>query len=65
MSPTQFEIRKILEPKFQDETTREKAIEDAITNVPADSKDYARGILNKLYEKILLKSLFVILKSGI
>lgn len=38
LSPTQFEIRKILEPKFQDETTREKAIEDAITNVPADSR---------------------------
>lgn len=57
LSPTQFEIRKILEPKFQDETTREKAIEDAITNVPADSKDYARGILNKLYEKIFVEKL--------
>ena len=57
LSPTQFEIRKILEPKFQDETTREKAIEDTITNVPADSKDYARGILNKLYEKIFVEKL--------
>lgn len=57
LSPTQFEIRKILEPKFQDETTREKAIEDAIANVPADSKDYARGILNKLYEKIFVEKL--------
>ena len=57
LSPTQFEIRKILEPKFQDETTRENAIEDAIANVPADSKDYARGILNKLYEKIFVEKL--------
>lgn len=57
LSPTQFEIRKILEPKFQDETTKEKAIEDAITNVPTDSKDYARGILNKLYEKIFVEKL--------
>ena len=57
LSPTQFEIRKILEPKFRDETTRENAIEDAIANVPADSKDYARGILNKLYEKIFVEKL--------
>ena len=43
--------------KFQDETTRDKAIEDAIENVPADSKDYARGILQKLYHKIFVEKL--------
>lgn len=57
LSPTQFEIRNILEPKFQDETTRDKAINDAIANVPADSKEYARDILNKLYIKIFEEKL--------
>lgn len=57
LSPTQFEIRNILDPKFQDETTRDKAINDAIANVPADSKEYARDILNKLYIKIFEEKL--------
>ena len=57
LSPTQFEIKNILDVKFQDETTRDKAIEDAIENVPADSKDYARGILQKLYHKIFVEKL--------
>lgn len=55
LSPTQFEIRKILEPKFHDD--REKAIEDAIANVPSDSKDYAKKVLNKLYKKIFIEKL--------
>lgn len=57
LSPTQFEIKEILGSKFQDETTREQAIEAAIVNVPADSKDYARGILNKLSNKIFVEKL--------
>ena len=57
LSPTQFEIKEILGSKFPDETTREQAIEAAIVNVPADSKDYARGILNKLYNKIFVEKL--------
>lgn len=57
LSPTQFEVRKILDVKFQDESTRVAAIEDAIANVPADSKDYARDILNKLYNKIFVEKL--------
>lgn len=52
LSPTQFELKTILEKRFQDENTRDKAIEEAIINVPADSKDYARNILQKLYNKI-------------
>lgn len=56
-SPTQFEIKNILDVKFQDERTREMAIEDAISNVPADSKDYARNILNKLYNKVFVEKL--------
>ncbi|TDT71508.1 uncharacterized protein with ParB-like and HNH nuclease domain [Hypnocyclicus thermotrophus] len=57
LSPTQFEIKCILDSRFQDETTRDKAIEDAIANVPSDSKEYARGILNKLYNKIFVDKL--------
>ena len=57
LSPTQFEVKNILDERFQDETTREQAIEEAITNVPSDSKDYARGILSKLYNKIFVEKL--------
>ena len=57
LSPTQFEIKNILDGKFQDETIRDKSIEEAIANVPADSKLYARDILNKLYKKIFEEKL--------
>lgn len=57
LSPTQFELRNILQEKFQNESTRDKAIEDAIANVPPDSKDYARNLLNKLYKKIFEEKL--------
>ncbi|PIC83022.1 DUF262 domain-containing protein [Sporosarcina sp. P1] len=57
LSPTQFELKNILDDNFRDETTRESAIEEAIVNVPADSKDYARDILNKLYNKIFTEKL--------
>lgn len=57
LSPTQFEIKSILDEKFQNETTRFQAIEAAIVNVPADSKEYAREILNKLYNKIFVEKL--------
>lgn len=57
LSPTQFEVKNILDTKFQDETSREKAIQEAIANVPADSKEYARSILLKLYKKIFVEKL--------
>jgi uncharacterized protein with ParB-like and HNH nuclease domain len=57
LSPTQFEVKNILDKRFQDDPTREKAIEEAIVNVPADSKDYARNILQKLYNKIFVEKL--------
>ena len=57
LSPTQFEIREILSDKFRDDNTREQAIESAIANVPTDSKEYARDILNKLYNKIFVEKL--------
>src|SRR5690606_16176358 len=54
---TQFEIKSILDEKFQDGSTRDQAIDEAIANVPADSKQYARDILNKLYNKIFVEKL--------
>lgn len=52
LSPTQFEIKNIISERFQFQETREQAINDAISYVPADSKDYARKILNKLCKKV-------------
>ncbi len=57
LSPTQFEVRNILQPKFQEEESRKKAIEEVIANVPTDSKEYVRDILNKLYDKIFVEKL--------
>lgn len=56
-SPTQFEVKRILDSKFQNDSTRAQAIEEAISNVPAESKEYARGILNKLYNKIFVEKM--------
>jgi len=57
LSPTQFEVKNILDKKFQNESTRKMAIDEAIINVPSDSRDYARNILQKLYEKIYIEKL--------
>lgn len=52
LSPTQFEIREILNDKYKNKETRTVAINEKIINVPTDSKEYATNILNKLCEKI-------------
>lgn len=52
LSPTQFEVKRILDAKFQDANTRNQAIDAAIAGVPQDSREYAQGILSKLCEKI-------------
>ena len=57
LSPTQFEVNNILDPQFREDSTREQAIEKAIVNVPPESKEYARGILNQLYRKIFVEKL--------
>lgn len=57
LSPTQFEVRNILHSKFRSEESRKSAIEETIANVPADSKEYARGILEKLHKKIFVEKL--------
>lgn len=57
ISPTHFDIKNILGDKFQNDSTRDSAIEEAIATVPADSKGYARNILKTLYEKIFAEKL--------
>jgi hypothetical protein len=57
MSPTHFDIKSILDDKYLNDSTRESAIENAIANVPADSKEYARNILKTLYKKIFVEKL--------
>lgn len=55
VTPTQFDIKNILDEKFQKEETKEQAIEEVISNVPQDSKEYARNILKQLYNKIFVQ----------
>lgn len=57
LSPTQFEIKTILKNEFKNESSRSTAIENAISKVPNDSKDYARKILTKLCDKIYTEKL--------
>lgn len=56
-SITLFEIRNILNEQFQNDETREKAIEEILTNIPDNSKEYAKSILLKLYNKIFVEKL--------
>ncbi len=56
-SPTQFNIKTILEEKFRNESTRKQAIEKTIEFVPDNSKEYARDILNRLCVKIFEEKL--------
>lgn len=57
ISPTQFEIKSILDEKFRSDATRGAAIEEAISNVPTNSKEYAKKIIEKLYHKIFTEKL--------
>ena len=52
LSPTQFEVRKILSDRFRSPNTRDDAIEEAISKVPPDSTEYARDTLKKLCKKV-------------
>jgi uncharacterized protein with ParB-like and HNH nuclease domain len=57
ISPTQFDIKTIIDEKYQDENIRKKAIEEVIVNVPNDSKDYARNVLQTICKKIFKEKL--------
>lgn len=52
LSPTLFEIKKLMDPNIRDEKYRNELFESYVSKVPENSKDYARNILNKLYSKI-------------
>ena len=52
LSPTQFELKNILNDNFKDISKRENAIEQATRFVSSNSKDYAKEILRKLCKKI-------------
>ena len=56
-SATQFKIRDILSDKFKDDATRETAIENAVSAVSVDSKEYAKNILRQLYSKIYIEKI--------
>lgn len=56
-SSTQFEIKNILDEGFQNDETREQTIENTIMDVPENSKEYARNILLKLYQKVCVEKL--------
>ena len=56
-SSTQFEIRNILDERFQNDDTREQAIEEILIDIPDNSKEYAKDILLKLYNKIFVEKL--------
>lgn len=56
-SPTQFKIKEILSERFTNEKTRESAIEDSLKHVPANSKEYARNIITKIYNKIFVEQM--------
>ncbi|MDR2494388.1 MAG: DUF262 domain-containing protein [Spirochaetaceae bacterium] len=55
-SSTQFDIKDILNDKYQNKKTREAAIEEFISHVSSD-KEYARNILRTLYNKIFEEKL--------
>lgn len=57
ISPTWFEIRKILDFGNIDEKSRNELIEKEIAKVPDNSKDYARGIIEGLYKKVYVQKL--------
>lgn len=52
ISPTAFEIKKILKEKFKDKETRHDAIIKEIQKIPEPRRDYAEKVMNLLCTKI-------------
>lgn len=52
VSPTQFEIKTILQEDFAHPATRGEKIQEILRKIPTGSKDYAQGILEKLCSKV-------------
>lgn len=47
-----FEIRKIMAKEFQEQETRKIEIDNIVKDIPLNSQEYAKNILNKLCQKI-------------
>ncbi|WP_278854224.1 DUF262 domain-containing protein [Gordonibacter pamelaeae] len=52
LSPTHFEIKKVMSDEFRNKDTRKEAIEASIVRVRKHNKDKARQILEKLCQKV-------------
>lgn len=39
LTPTQFEIRKLIEPEFQNKEMRKTAIDNVVKNIPVDNQE--------------------------
>lgn len=52
MSPTQFKIKNLINPKFKNKETREIEINNVVQNIPDNNKKFAQKFLNKLCSKI-------------
>ena len=52
LSPTAFEVKKLIDPNIRNEEYRKQLFDSYVSKVTENSKDYALSILNKLYSKI-------------
>lgn len=52
ISPTKFEVKKLLKEKFQDKETRRNAILKEIQSVPEPRRNYAERVLSLLCSKL-------------
>jgi len=52
LTPTQFEIKKLMTPEFSNIETRDNAIQNVIKNMPSVKQEYAKSVLEKLCNKI-------------
>lgn len=52
IQPTQFKISNLMNSEYKNISTRQERIENAVRNIPQESQEYAKKILNKLCEKI-------------
>lgn len=59
LTSTEFEVKRILEEKFKNKYTRDKAIEEAISMVTESSKEYARTLLQNLCSKLYDEKLII------
>lgn len=52
LSPSRFELKKLMNSEFKNSETRSHAIQEVLKAIPKESKDYAENILKQLCSKI-------------